>query len=131
MRRTDLALRALRLLERTGGTLRSAELAEHLGTTATFVPQVMSPLVRGGWLGSGTGPKGGYQLVGNLGEYSVLELIELIEGPTDTGRCVLRGGGCPETNVCSLHDAWVVARGALIERLRRTPVSALEPTDKE
>lgn len=131
MRRTDMALRALRLLERQGTTHRSAELAQHLGTTPTFVPQVLGPLVRAGWLESGTGPKGGYRLASDLEGHSLLELIELIEGPTDTGRCVLRGSGCLEAEVCSLHDAWVLGRAALLERLQSTPISASTPTQNK
>lgn len=124
MRRTDLALRALRLLEREDATLRSAELAERLDATPMFIPQVMRALVRAGWLRSETGPQGGYRLATDLGERTVLELIELIEGPTETGRCVLRGTGCDESNPCSLHEAWDRARTALLERLDGTPISA-------
>ena len=109
-RRSDLALRALRLLASTGDRLRAVDLAEHLGSTPQFVPQVMNALVKAGWVSSETGPLGGYALSGSLAQHSVLDLIELIEGPTDDGACVLRGGPCPGEEHCSLHDAWTTAR---------------------
>ncbi len=123
MRRTDLALRALRLMDRSDGMLRSTELAEELHSTPQFMPQVMTPLVRAGWVASEPGPKGGYQLATDLSERSILELIELIEGPTDDGHCVLKGGPCDDSPRCALHDAWQSARDALLTELRNIPIS--------
>jgi Rrf2 family protein len=123
MRRTDIALQALRLLEREGGLIQAADLATGVGSTAQFIPQILTPLVRTGWITSEPGPRGGYSLATDLGRRTVLELIELIEGPTDNGRCVLEGTDCSPGSPCSLHDAWTWARAALIERLGATPIS--------
>ena len=126
MRRTDIALRALRLLEQEGATLQSSDLAQRLDSTPQFIPQVLNPMVRAGWISSGTGPHGGYQLTTDLGRRTVLDLIELIEGPTDDGRCVLQSSQCNSSRPCSLHDAWTGARAALIERLRNTVISSTD-----
>lgn len=122
-RKSDLALRALRALEAAGATLNAQELAERLGSTPQFLPQVMRPLVRAGWVDSESGPHGGYRLAEPLGGRSMLELIELVEGPVDDGRCVLRGGPCDGTEECALHAAWIEARKALIDRLAELSVS--------
>ncbi len=123
MRRTDLALRALRLLERSERTLRSADLAEDLRSTPQFMPQVMTPLVKAGWVASEPGPRGGYRLSTDLSARSILEVIEMIEGPTDDGQCVLKDGPCVDSVRCALHDAWMSARNALLTELGKTPVS--------
>lgn len=115
-RKTDLALRAICALDRAG-RLKGPDIAAAVGTTRGFVAQVMNPLVQRGWVRSDPGPTGGYELVGSLEGTSMLELIETVEGPTDDGRCVLRGGPCPGMEVCALHDAWVPAREALLARL--------------
>ncbi|HLF59597.1 MAG TPA: Rrf2 family transcriptional regulator [Acidimicrobiia bacterium] len=122
-RTADLAVRALCQL-RESGRLKSSALAEALGSTPAFMTQVMAPMVRRGWVTSDPGPTGGYELYVQLGELSILQLIEAIEGPTVTGKCVLRGEPCPSEDVCALHDAWLPARAALMERLAATPVSA-------
>lgn len=101
-RRTDIALRALLLLESDGGTLRASAMAADLETTSGYLPHVLAPLVRSGWLTSEPGPTGGYRLLDPLVERS---LLELIEGPTDDGSCVLRGGTCGDST-CPLHGAW-------------------------
>ncbi len=128
-RRSDLALRALRSLHASARRVKSTTLAADVGTTPAFLPQVMGPLVRHGWVDSEPGPRGGYRLVTVVGDISVLDLIEAVEGVTDTGRCVLRGGVCP-AEPCALHDAWAQARAALLRELAATPVVAGPPSKR-
>jgi len=123
MQRTDLAVRALRLL-REGERRTSDEIASALGSTPRFIPHVMGPLVNAGWVESARGPSGGYSITLAAADASMLEVIEAIEGPTDTGQCVLRGGPCPGAHLCSLHDAWTAARLALMKELEAIPALA-------
>ncbi len=111
--RADLAVRALVALQSSPSRLKSADLAEALGTTAGFIPQVMGPLVRVGWVRSVTGPTGGYERRRELGSLSVLEVIETIDGPTDNGRCVVSEKLCNTAEPCALHVAWARARREL------------------
>jgi Rrf2 family protein len=124
MRKTDLALRALVRLEEVGGSVQAAELAENLQSTRQFIPQVLAPLVRAGWVTSGPGPHGGYHLTADLEATSLLDVIETIEGPTDDGRCVL-GGPCRTEIRCIAHEAWSEARRALLDRLATTSVASM------
>ena len=121
-RRSDLAVRALCALA-AGSKLKGADLAKATGSSQPFIAQVMSPLVRRGWVRSDPGPSGGYSVVVDLSEISMLSLIETIEGPMDTETCALRGGPCPGSDSCALHDAWEPARNALLARLAETPVA--------
>ena len=125
MRKTDLALRALKRLDEAGDMVQAADLAEALRSTRQFIPQVLAPLVRAGWVTSVPGPRGGYRLATDLDDRSLLEVIELIEGPTDDGRCVL-GGLCRAEDHCVAHEAWTEARDALLERLAATRVSTVQ-----
>jgi DNA-binding IscR family transcriptional regulator len=69
------------------------------------------------WVRSTPGPHGGYELLVGLPDVSVLELIEVMEGPTLDNRCVLNGETCPQVEPCALHGAWQHARGALMREL--------------
>lgn len=117
--RTDLAVRAIRHLAQHPGHT-SSDIAAAVGTTPGFLTQVLRPLVSAGVLTSARGPNGGYGL--QRGSASILEIIEILEGPTDDGRCVLRDSTCHADQPCALHDAWVDARNALTERLAAVPV---------
>ena len=122
---SDLAVRALIALDPPGQRLKSGELADRLDATRAFMAQVMVPLVRQGWVDSAPGPTGGYQLTADLADMSVLDVIEAVEGPTDSGRCVVADGPCGGDGFCALHEAWTRARTLLAQHLAATPVAAV------
>jgi Rrf2 family protein len=121
-RRADLAVRAMGLLA-AGDQLKAADLANHLDTTAGFVPQVVGPLVKAGWVRSDPGPTGGYSLVAAPDDVTVLDVVEAVDGPTDTGRCVVADTPCNRDDVCALHSAWSRAREELMASLRAVAIS--------
>lgn len=123
--RADAAVRALVLLRGAPTRLKSADLAVALDTTAGFVPQVMGPLVRAGWVRSVPGPTGGYEALIDIAEIDVLAVVEAVDGPTDSGRCVVADRDCKATEPCALHVAWGRARQELVDTLAAMPVSAL------
>lgn len=106
--------------------MKAQALADALGTTPGFVPQVVAPLVKAGWVRSDPGPTGGYALQASLERLSVLDVIETVDGPTDDGRCVVVDDVCDAGQPCVLHDAWTSARDQLTDSLRSMPISSLE-----
>jgi Rrf2 family protein len=122
-RKSDLAVRALRALAERGGRVKGSALARAIDSTPGFVAQVMTPLVHQGWVRSEPGPSGGYSLGRDLAEVSVLDVIEAIEGATDTGRCVLADRPCDTEGTCALHVPWSRARAQLLGELGRTSVA--------
>jgi Rrf2 family iron-sulfur cluster assembly transcriptional regulator len=126
-RRADLGVRVLGALQPPGTRRKASELAEELGTTAGFLAQVLSPLVRAGWVASVPGPAGGY--VATTDAVSALDVIEAVDGPTDDGRCVVAGGPCDPRHPCTLHAAWASARASLLSVLAATPVAG-PPNDR-
>ncbi len=124
-RRAELAVRAMVTLGAIEDRLKAVDLAEALGTTPGFVPQVVGPLVKAGWVRSEPGPSGGYVSCVNLGDVSVLAVIEAVDGATDAGRCVVADRACDGAQPCSLHTAWEGARRELVGVLGGTSLSAL------
>ena len=123
-RRAELAIRALALLTESAERVKASALADRLGTTVKFVPQVLGPLVHAGWVKSDPGPTGGYRSLVDVGVVSVLQVIEAVDGATDVGRCVVADRPCHSTKPCVLHVAWTQARTELVRVLQSTPVSA-------
>jgi Rrf2 family iron-sulfur cluster assembly transcriptional regulator len=120
-RRTDLALLAMGQLSRYEESLSGAALAEAIGTTVTFLPQVMAPLIKGGWVASDRGPGGGYRLTGEARQAHLLDVIEATEGPAEDGRCVMRDGPCPGQPSCPVHAVWMEARQVLTDGFHEIP----------
>ncbi len=121
-RRSDLAIRALTELDAQGVTVKAADLATATKSTNGFLPHVMSPLVKAGWVASDPGRNGGYRLVVPVSTISVLDVIEAVEGGPPADVCVLRHGACLTNGPCSLHMAWSHARTALLDTLANTTV---------
>lgn len=124
-RRAELAIRALAHLSRTSDHVKASALADALGTTVKFVPQVVGPLTKAGWVHSDPGPTGGYRSRVPLGDVSVLQVIEAVDGPTDVGRCVVADRPCAAVEPCVLHVAWAQARTELVRVLQSTPISTV------
>ena len=124
-RRSDLATRALVELADRGRRTKSGELADAIGTTAGFLSQAMTPLASKGWIRSEPGPSGGYVLVADLADVSVLDVIEAIEGPSDAGRCVLADRPCGDAGPCALHQPWQRARTQLLDELASSSLATL------
>ena len=128
-RRTDLATRALLALDELGERTKAADLAELIGTSAGFCTQVLAPLVGRGWVRSEPGPTGGYTVACSIDSLSVLDVIEAIEGPTVSGRCVLENRNCEATGPCALHTPWIAARTLLLGELGSTTLGSLRHPD--
>ncbi len=124
-RRADLAVRALRALQPPGVRRTAGDLAGDLDTTAGFLAQAMTPLVRAGWVGSVPGPGGGY--VARDAGPTLLAVLEAVDGPTINGQCVVAGHPCRDDDPCALHHAWLTARAALLDTLAATP--AIDPKE--
>ncbi|MDO8362651.1 MAG: Rrf2 family transcriptional regulator [Actinomycetota bacterium] len=122
-RRAELAIRALAFLGTAPRRVKASELARELGTTVAFVPQIVSPLVKAGWVRSEPGPSGGYTVTVALGVVNVLQVIEAVDGITDSGRCVVADRPCSAAEPCVLHVAWARARAELVAVLGSTAVS--------
>lgn len=117
-KKSDLALKAMRCIgDAEGETIAGRTLAEKLGITTHYLPQVMSPLVKAGWIASTPGPRGGYRLLASLTTVSVLEVVEVIEGRIEDQGCVQRSIPCPEFDLCALHAPWQKARDAMLLEL--------------
>lgn len=107
---------------------KSGELAEELETTVGFVPQVIGPLVKAGWVRSDPGPTGGYVARVGLADLTVLDVIEAVDGPTASGRCVVEDKPCGGGRPCALHDAWAHARDELMGALRARSLASVAAT---
>lgn len=122
-RRTDLAIKALGALDRARERVSGERLAGEIDTTTQFLPQIVGPLIRAGWIGSERGPRGGYFSLVSIGKISMLEVVEAAEGEIENGRCILRDGPCPGTVSCPIHSAWLSAREVLVTQLRQLTVA--------
>lgn len=130
-RKSDLAVRAMIGLADVESRLKAADLAELLGTTSSFMSHVMTPLVKHGWVASDPGRNGGYRLLAGLRDVSVLELVEAVEGPLETGQCVAADRPCDDYAACAMHHAWTKARTTLALELAGTSIADVAKSNSD
>lgn len=124
-RKSDLATRVLLILTQDRGRHKGSALADALGASPGFLAQAITPLVNAGWVRSEPGPTGGYILDTDPSTFSIRQVIEAVEGPTDTFTCVLQDRPCSEAEPCPLHLPWSTARSTLLSELDAMSVADL------
>ena len=117
-RRIDLALHALQVLATDPGVHHGRDLAARIRTSTSFLPQIMAPMVRVGWIRTTPGPHGGYHLGSTGSLLTLLDLVEVVDGPLEDGTCFVRNGRCTPEDRCALHDVATEVRRTLVELLR-------------
>jgi Rrf2 family transcriptional regulator, iron-sulfur cluster assembly transcription factor len=132
-RRGDYAVRAvLDLARHHGGPRRKGrDISTAMAIPPNFLPQVLGDLVRAGLVSSASGPDGGYALLREPEDISLLEVVELAEGPLRSGQCVLRGGPCRWEDACAVHEPFSAAQDAFEGQLAATSFAALAAADAE
>ena len=85
--KSPYALRALTELARSGsaGPVPIGELARRREVPVQFLEQLFATLRRAGLLKTQRGVKGGYSIAREPGEITVLEVVELLDGPVGSG----------------------------------------------
>jgi Rrf2 family protein len=92
---SSIAIHTLALVANVDGSINVNQMAEQTGFSRNHIAKVMQILVRQGYLRSGRGPKGGFELLKDAGKVNLLEIIELIEGKMDHTFCGIEEGKCP------------------------------------
>ncbi len=85
--KSPYAVRALAELARNGGSgpVPIGELAKRRDIPVQFLEQLFATLRRAGVLKSQRGVKGGYSFAREPSEVTVLEVVELLDGPLGAG----------------------------------------------
>ena len=119
--KSPYALQALVELHRQGsaGPVPIAELARRREIPVQFLEQLFATLRRAGVLRSQRGVKGGYSLARPADEITVLELVELLDGPLGANcagvfaaAAQAAGGVLAEATVASVAEDETRALGA-------------------
>jgi Rrf2 family protein len=127
----DYAVRAiLDLAHAYGhGRRKAREIADEMRIPQNYLAIILSEFVRAGLLVATAGKEGGYALARPPEEISLLEVVELAEGPVTLERCLLRGIPCGRNGYCAAHEAWGGAQDALVARLADTTFRDLARAD--
>ncbi len=109
----------------SGATVQHSEIAEATEVPQSFLSKVLQQLVQAGMISSRRGAGGGFRLATAANKISILNILEVIEGPTRLNVCLEPGLSCGRKAWCSAHAVWVEAQWALENVLQRASIAEL------
>lgn len=123
----DYAVRVMMLLAGLppGSRTSRRELARAGQIPSHFLSKILQALARGGLVASFRGTAGGFSLLKNPDELTMLDVIEVIEGPMWLNQCVDPGQECARQSWCAAHGLWVDAQSAVVQLLRSATIAEL------
>lgn len=114
-----------------GVRVTTSDLAQECEVSPGNVPTIVNVLSRAGLLDCSPGRNGGCMLARDPKQVSVLEAIEVLEGPVDVDFCLLDSRRCHQQDPhCTLHESWAASKAAAFEALRNvTLYDAASPAE--
>ena len=121
-RQADYAVRAVLYLAGREQTERvtTAEIGRAQQIPLTFLAKIIAQLSTAGIVRSTRGSHGGVTLALPPVEVSLLDIVEVIDGPVVLNDCVADRSLCLMGDNCPVHSVWCSAQAELVDRLMRT-----------
>lgn len=116
-RKLEYALMALKhMSQKIPGELTSAkEVSESFSTPFDATARVMQAMAQKGLLRAEHGAFGGYQITKDLSKVTMLNLLEIIEGPTAMVKCLHKEIPCEIQGTCNIISPVQVLQSKLNE----------------
>lgn len=90
-----------------GNYIPLKDIAERQGVSKKYLEIIVKDMVAGGILTGASGKGGGYKLCRKPEEYSIGEILELMEGPLASVACLADGkNDCPRKAACQTLPMW-------------------------
>lgn len=116
----EYAIRAMATIAdpKSPGNVRAKDICRKAGIPEGYARKTFQALVQNGFLKAVQGPGGGYALVRDPKNTTVLDVVEAVEGKGNYSKCLMGFSSCSDRHPCTLHFTWVKLRGQMIGALR-------------
>ena len=104
----EYAIRAILFLARQpkGTLVMSSDIAEKEDIPSHYLAKILQRMAKFGYVDSYKGRGGGFKITKEALDSSILEIVERIEGPVITLKCVTGLKECSDEFPCPLHEEW-------------------------
>ena len=109
----------------TKGPVNLGDIAERQGISAKYLWQIVNLLKTAGFVRGTRGPKGGYVLLRDPSEITLLDVIQTLEGPLSLVECVDSPDFCPRTEACVAHSVWEEVSVAIRNALQKITLAEI------
>lgn len=102
------------------------EMASHCGIPETLLSKIMQSMKSVGFVSAVHGNHGGYRLIKDLSQISLLDINEVLVGPVHVAECLEPGNGhCPAQVNCTIVAPMNVLNQKLINLFQSTSLETL------
>lgn len=111
----EYAIRAVLFLARQpeGSLVMSSEVAKHEDIPSHYLAKILQRMAKYGYVDSYKGRGGGFMITKLAMDSTILEIVERIEGPVITLKCVTGLKECSDEYPCPLHEEWSELRDSI------------------
>jgi Rrf2 family protein len=129
-RRLDYGLQLMIALanDTEGKPQSTASLAEKLQIPLPFLHQIGHMLMQAGLIKASPGPHGGVRLNKPVESISVLQIVEILEGPVSLHPCVECTPNCARLDACSAQFAWNDLQEVVVSHMANIKLDSLART---
>jgi len=113
--------------EKSDALFSATHIHEETRIPYKYLTMLLTKLAKADILKATRGRNGGFLLNKNTDAIYLCEILDAIE-ENDCANCALGESECDVENPCSLHDAYVQPKSALVEMLTTTTLSMLDPS---
>jgi Rrf2 family protein len=126
-RGSDYGLRGMLYMARqpVGQVCLVSQVADAENLPESYLAKIFQDLARNKLLLSHRGARGGFSLMGNPQDISVLQIIEAVEGPIAIAPCLDIREGCERIGLCEFYAALDSAQAQMISVLKHITLADL------
>ena len=107
------------------GPVNLNDIAGRQGISAKYLWQIVNLLKTAGLVRGTRGPKGGYVLPRDPADITLLDVIQILEGPVSLVECVDDPAFCAHTENCVAHSVWEEVSHAVRDALRKITLAEI------
>ena len=112
-------------LQRNGEKCTRKQISQNQEIPSSYLVNILLTLKTEGIIRTIRGPKGGYELVKNPENITVLQLVEILEGTTESVPCTYNEGICSRSSICVTKKVWKKLQEAQEKVLRDITIQSL------
>lgn len=93
-------------LNRSGDKLTRKQISKNQEIPSSYLENILISLKTKGIIRTIRGPKGGYELAKEPEEITIFEIVNILEGPSDSIPCLDDSNTCTRSSICVTTDVW-------------------------
>ena len=100
------------------GPVTLNDIAKRQAISVKYLWQVINPLKTSGLLSVTRGAKGGYVLARRPESITILEIMDILEGPVSLVDCITKKDACNRLDTCVARTVWVEVNHAIEKAMK-------------